>query len=251
MSAINLLSLPVDILILLPEYLHNIEDYMNLASSCRILRRCLDSTQPGTILNLAVAQSKIFFRPSPHFLLVGVARDLGNWARKSKSNETTLSTSMLLGVDGLLSLAQKHCGLSMERIRQLYRLRFEIINPVTNVIDQCVGKQWHSQPNFWNGGADDAYTISADASETFFHLAIYGELFAPDIESFLNGDEASRRLSVDTRLEFVKYCIPDCATSEFVGEGCRRPDGTVDPRRAVEKKAGGPYDPVGGDRIGR
>lgn len=243
MPATNLLSLPVDILVLLPDHLHNIEDYTNVASTCRTLRRCMASAQPETILKLAVAQSKIFFRPSPLFLLAAVARELGNWARKSESNEAIFAASCLLGVDGLLDLAQKHCGLTMDRIRKLHQLRFDIINPVTNIMDQCVGNQWYSLPDFWNGGADDAYTIDAEPSETLFHLAIYGELFAPDLESYLENNTDSRRLSVDTRLEFVKYCIPDFATSACVGGGCKMPDGTIDPRREVHKKAGGPYDP--------
>lgn len=194
----------------------------------------------NTILRLAAAQTRIFFRPSPHFLVAATARELGNWARRSEANEAELALRMEEGVDGLLSLALVHCGLTMEQIRKLYLMRFSIINPTTDLIDRCVGQQWYSTPDFWDGGADDAYTIHSDPPQTLFHLALYGELFGPDFEAILNQDCQSRRLDVDTRLEFIKYCVPDfacgdCADSSYA----RLPDGTLDPRRAVKET--GPY----------
>ncbi|KAI0450106.1 hypothetical protein F5B21DRAFT_492344 [Xylaria acuta] len=242
-AAIGLLALPQDILILLPEYLYNIEDLMNTASTCRRLRACMAAATPKVILRLAATQSRAFFRPSPHFLATATARELGNWARESAANEQEFAIKMQGGIEGLLELALDHCGLTMERIRELHLLRFSLINPVADIIDQCVGKQWYQTPNFWDGGVDDAYTISAEPSETLFHLAMYGELFAPDFETILNHDHNTRRLGVETRLEFVKYCVPDFACFQ---NGRPTPsdayiDGSLDPRRAV--RATGPYAP--------
>lgn len=239
------LSLPVDILTLLPSYLTNIEDYMNLSSTCRGLRKCLSSATPNQILHLAAAQSRTFFRPDPHFLVSATARELGNWARRSDENERELWERMGKGINGLMELALEHCGITMERIRELHLLRFSIINPVTDIIDQCVGQQWYAAENFWDGGRSDAYTISSDPSVTFFHLAIYGELFAPDFESILHTNNKARRLSPDTRIEYIKYCVPDWA--------CIRNDGWqkavsqrgLDPRRAVNMT--GPYADVSED----
>ncbi|KAI0478264.1 hypothetical protein F4859DRAFT_479175 [Xylaria cf. heliscus] len=244
MSTTGLLDLPQDILILLPEYLHNIEDLMNTASTCRTLRYCMATATPKVILRLAVSQTRVFFRPSPHFLVTATARELGNWARESTANEEQLAVKMQEGVDGLLELALDHCGLTMERIRQLYSLRFSLINPMEDIIDKCVGRQWSQTPNFWNGGVDDAYTISADASETVFHLAMYGELFAPDFDPVLNQDLSTRRISVDTRLEFIKYCVPDFAChlgGHILPNDAYMADGSLDPRRDV--KSTGPYAP--------
>ncbi|KAF2668008.1 hypothetical protein BT63DRAFT_447565 [Microthyrium microscopicum] len=221
-----LLDLPKDILITLPDYLHDIEDYKNLTSTCRAFRACLSSPSDKTILRLAAAATNIFFRPSPHFLVTAVARQLGNWARLSTSNEQVLAQAFQSGIEAVLDLALQHCSLSMERIRQLHKLRFSIINPVTNRIDQCIGEQWYATPNFWHGGVDDAYTIDADVPETFFYLAMYGEFFAPDADILLGtgNTDADRALSVETRLEFVKYCIPDIdplrrvyATGPYIG----------------------------------
>jgi hypothetical protein len=242
MASLSLLSLPKDILILLPEHVANIEDYMNLSSTCKTLRSCMDTASPNTILRLAVAQSSTFFRPSPHFLVTATARQLGHWARESQANEDELATRLEEGIDGLLDLVLKHCGLTMERIRQMHLQRFSIINPVTDVIDKCVGAQWYALPNFWNGGADDAYTISADPPTTLFHLALYGELFGPDFEALLNpANHTSRKLSVETRLEFIKYCVPDyaCHDCQEMAHDVHQSDGSIDPRRAV--KDTGPY----------
>ncbi|KAI0966585.1 hypothetical protein F4678DRAFT_292231 [Xylaria arbuscula] len=242
MSSRGLLSLPQDILVLLPEYLHNIEDLMNTASTCTRLRDCMATATPNIVLRLAAAQTKIFFRPSPHFLATATARELGNWARQSDANEQELALKLENGIEGLLELALDHCGITMERIRELHLLRFSLVNPVADIIDQCVGKQWYTTPGFWNGGVDDAYTISAEPSETLFHLAMYGELFAPDFNPILDQDSSVRRLSIETRLEFIKYCLPDFACflgGHFTYPRSKLPERTVDPRRHV--KATGPY----------
>ncbi|KAK4495065.1 hypothetical protein PRZ48_013392 [Zasmidium cellare] len=228
----NLQSLPKDILVLLPDYLHNIEDYTNLSSTCRKLRECMQTALPNTILRLAVAQSRVFFRPSPHFLFVAVAREVGHWARQSDANEQEFVEHCRGGVDALLDLALDHCGITMERIRELHRMRCDIINPVTDIIDRCVGDQWHAQEDFWDT-VEDAYTIDSDAPETFFHLAIYGELFGPDFEATLNNDSRFRNLKPETRIEFVKYCMTDPAvasTEEYEAAA-----------RAVKRTT--PYDP--------
>jgi hypothetical protein len=229
----SLQSLPRDIMIMLPEYMHNIEDYTNLSSTCRVLKSCMATTTPNHILKLAAAQSKIFFRPSPLFLLVATAKDLGNWARLSDANEHEFASKCKGGSQALLELALENCGLTLERIRELHLLQYSIINPVVDIIDKCVGAQWQATENFWDGGVSDAYTISADPADTLFHLSIYGELFSPDMEAILDQDVQARRLKVDTRLEFMKYCLPD-----FQCEG-ERGYSTGDPRRAVEEV--GPY----------
>lgn len=232
-------GLPTEILLQLADRLHNIEDFTALSSVCRKFRSALQLVPSNTTLRLANNQSRIFFRPSPEFLIAATARQLGDWARKSTPNEETLATAFQKGIEGMLDLALLHCGLTMTRIRELHALRFSVINPVTNIIDQCVGVQWGRTENFWDGGVDDAYTVIADPNNTFFHLAIYGELFGPDLAAYLDGDSSSHRsLAVDTRLEFIKYCVPDFA-NESHQRDVNFSNATVDPRRAV--KPVGPY----------
>ncbi|KAI1645777.1 uncharacterized protein F4817DRAFT_342250 [Daldinia loculata] len=244
-TSLGLLDLPTDILVMLPEFLHNIEDYVNLSSTCRTLRKCTNAASPNVILHLAHASSRVFFRPDPFFLICATARELGTWARKSDENEAELAAGMPRGADHLMDLALRHCGLTMARIRELHALRFSVINPVSDLIDKCIGDQWYATPNFWYGGVDDAYTIYVDVNETFFNLAIYGELFGPDFDPFFDSEtdfSFRRRLKVDTRFEYIKYCLPDVwvACFETVSDLERRV-GSYDPRRDIIYHPEGPY----------
>jgi hypothetical protein len=88
----------------------------------------------------------------------------------------------------------------------------------------------------------EARATSADPPTTLFHLALYGEFFGPDFEAFLNpASRTSRKLSVETRLEFVKYCVPDyaCYNCQQNARNVHLSDASIDPRRAV--KDTGPY----------
>ncbi|KAI1460159.1 hypothetical protein F4805DRAFT_418334 [Annulohypoxylon moriforme] len=246
-NTLGIQGLPRELLVALPEYLHNIEDYVNLSSTCRLLRSCMAAAHPHTILHLAWASSRVFFRPSPHFLYSAIVAQVGAWARESDENEAELVAGMPMGVNHIMELAlrEKQVGLTMERIRQFHEMRFSVINPITDLIDKCVGRQWYEIPNFWEGGADDAATINADEEILIYLLAAYGELFGPDFEPFLNPDLASRRrLKIETRLEFVKYCIPDGYTAMFDThvDGIVLPDGSLDPRRTITILKDGPYD---------
>lgn len=51
----TLLSLPLDLLLILPNYLNNIEDHMNLSLTCHALHNALSKSHPNTILRLAAA----------------------------------------------------------------------------------------------------------------------------------------------------------------------------------------------------
>jgi hypothetical protein len=192
---------------MLPEFLHNIEDYTNLSSTCRIMRVTMATATPKQILRLAAAQSKVFFRPSPLFLFTATARELGHWARQDDGKEWDLMLACEEGFEALLELAVEHCGLTMERIRELHRLRFSLINPIVDIVDKCVGAQWLATDNFWNGGVSDASEINAKPSEALFHLAIYGELFGPDMDTYLNQDLQTSMLEVNTRVEYLESCL--------------------------------------------
>ena len=245
----GLLSLPNDLLLALAAHLHDIEDFMNLSSTCRTLHSSLAFTSPRTIFRLAASASRIFFRPSPHFLVAAVARQMGAWASRSKKNTLALREACQGGMLGLEDLCLAHAeGITMQRVRELHALRFSTINPVVDLIDQCVGQQWYATPNFWDGGVEDAYTVYADPPENFFHLAIYGGLFGHAFDALLDPSSSSATrpathlaTDVDTRLEFIKYCIPDdaCFNCQFGRPDVTFPEGTIDPRRAC--KAVGPY----------
>ena len=240
--SIGMLDLPMEILISLPEHLHNIEDFVNLSSTCRAFHNSMSAAPASSILRLAAASSRIFFRPSPHFLVAATARQLANWSSKSVENLADLRDAFRNGMEGLLDLYVEHCGLSISSIRDLHLQRFLTINPITDLIDLCVGTQWYQTPDFWYGGVEDAYTIDVDPPETYFHLVIYGELFGPSLNEFVSSGRLSPLLEdINLRLDFVKYCIPDwaCYTCQDESRDVKMLDGRIDPRRAVD--AIGPY----------
>lgn len=123
------------------------------------MRDCMAAATPSTILRLAAAQSTVFFRPAPSFLVAATARELGHWARATQGNELELRARLKDGIGALMDLAlEQNCGLTMQRIRELRLMRFSLLEPVEDIIDRCIGMQWQSAPDFWEGvpGVDNA-----------------------------------------------------------------------------------------------
>ncbi|KAJ4346656.1 uncharacterized protein N0V89_010587 [Didymosphaeria variabile] len=218
MAPPNLLDLPNELLLQLPSYMNNIEDFMNASSTCKRLRNLFTNTLPKTILRLASRSAPTFFSPHPHFLVLAVARQIAAWAVASQAERETrvalLVEAFRGGMKGVLSLALSDdvegVGLTMEDIRKMYELRFNIINPLNTTIDAMIGSEWYQQPAFWNGGAEDAFTLYTDVSSATFQFLIYGELFGGTTSSFLlPSSNRKPALNIDTRIEFIKYCIPD------------------------------------------
>lgn len=205
----ELLDLPIELIALVPKFLHNIEDFTNASSSCKTFRNACDMASPNTILNLAAASSRVFFRPDPHFLIAATARQVSDWALLSDENSETLRQAFRCGIDSLLELCIAKAGLTMDDIRRLHASRFTTINPVTDMIDKCAGAQWYDTPNFWNGGVSDAQTIGFDPPRSLFQIVIYGELFSTSMLACIKPALTLPRFDLETRLDFIKYCIPD------------------------------------------
>lgn len=277
--------LPLEILTLLTTHLHNIEDFTALSNTSTYLHHNLLSlTTPQTLLDLAAASGRIFFRPHPYFLLAHIAPQLSLWARSHPTNTATFTSACRGGIESLFELVldpATRCGITLEDIRSLHRMRYEVINPITDMLDKAAGAQWYAQENFWDGGVEDAKTLDVDPPEMFFQLAIYGGLFGHAFESLIpkNGDGSGRGggkarergeekaqdidtavsdatsaqsqlplqlpvLDVNTRLEFIKYNLPDwcsfaCQSSAM---DVRLPSGAIHPHRRVD--AVGPYTPL-------
>ncbi|KAL8834113.1 MAG: hypothetical protein Q9170_003916 [Blastenia crenularia] len=210
----SLLRLPDEILVLLPPYLANIEDLKELSSTCRRLRAVCCSVSPKLVLKLAAASSRIFFRPDPYFLVAATAKQIGSWALLNENNADRLRDGLKDGIGGLFDLCVENVGLTMEDIRRLHISRFSTFNPVIDLIDRCAGKQWYSVDDFWYGGRSDAETIDCEPERALFEIAIYGSLFHATLEANLEGRKG---LDLATRLDFIKYCIPDWYCSDHRG----------------------------------
>ncbi|KAL8766376.1 MAG: hypothetical protein Q9209_006846 [Squamulea sp. 1 TL-2023] len=210
----TLLALPTEILALLPQHLTNIKDFKELSSTCRRLRETCFLTSPNTILRLAAASSRIFFRPDPYFLVAATAKQIGDWAIPNEQNTARLRSALMDGIDGLLALCVEEAGLTMDDIRRLHASRFTTFNPVIDLIDRCAGEQSYGVEDFRNGGRSDAETIDCDPERALFEMAIYGSLFQSTLEA--NHDHR-KGLELDIRLDFIKYCIPDSKCRNYRG----------------------------------
>ncbi|KAF1969803.1 hypothetical protein BU23DRAFT_557415 [Bimuria novae-zelandiae CBS 107.79] len=222
MSPPTLLDFPNELLLHLTTHLHTIEDFANLSSTCTLLHKTLQETLPETLLRLAAKTGPTFFSPHPHFLVLAIARRLALWTTSPSTSvlrETRrkrLMAAFRAGVGGLLGLALSDdvegVGLTMKDIRRMHALRFSLINPLNDTLDAMIGSAWYQQPNFWSGGAEDAFTLYTDVSSATMQLLIYSSLFSPTTEAFLKPRGERREgeaLGVEVRIEFVKYCIPD------------------------------------------
>jgi hypothetical protein len=208
----ELLDLPIDLLILLPQFLHNIEDFTNASASCRTLRTAFAETSPNVILGLAAASSRVVFRPDPHFLIAATARQVSDWALLSRENTDTLRRAFQGGIEALFKLCISKAGITLEDIRYRHASRLSLINPIPDMTDSCAGAPWRATSNFWNGGISDPNPISVGQTRLLFQLIIYHELFCPSIRTVFEWVLELPRFDLDTRLDFIKYCILD---SEF------------------------------------
>lgn len=139
-------------------------------------------------------------------------------------------------MDSLLELCISKASLTIEDIRRLHSCRFSIINPISDMIDRCAGKQWYDVPDFWNGGRSDAFTINVEPQRSLFQIIICGELFSSTMDAIVTPGAPPSRFDLDMRLDFIKYCIPDYIC-------WRGYDGGPENNRALEVLPVGPYTP--------
>lgn len=205
----GLKKLPPELLLSLPHYLSNIEDFTNAASSCRTLRSAFQTTQPNCILRLAASSSRVFFQPNPWFLVAATARQVGEWGLQSNENTEILRTAFRGGINTLMELCISKAGLTMDDIRRLHVARFELIDPISDTIARMAGRQRESTPDFWSGGVSEAFTVDCEPIRTLLQFVIYGELFESTLQVWLEGSHVQRsKYCLAARFDFVRYCIP-------------------------------------------
>ncbi len=202
-------DLPLEILAAVPSFMRNIEDFTNAASSCRTLRIAFSLTAPNTILRLAASSAPTFFSPHPLFLIMATARRVSDWAIGVESRTQELRKAFQGGIEALYDLCLRIGGLTMDDIRRLHLARFSTVNPLSNKIDQMAGSQWYGIDDFWNGGVSEAWTVLCEAERSAFHIMIYWELFGSTLRAYLEPDLGLPKFDLQTRLDFIKYCIPD------------------------------------------
>lgn len=103
---------------------------------------------------------------------------------------------------------------------------------------------WSLHPELWEGNETGEFTLHQFPIDIYYPIVIYGELFGADVDAVFDPPGKKSCLSVETRLDYIKYCIPDmyCFEGQKTARGVTLADGTIDPLRRVLPV--GPYDPL-------
>ncbi|KAJ6584686.1 hypothetical protein B0H19DRAFT_1249632 [Mycena capillaripes] len=124
-------TLPPELLLNLPYYLHSIEDLYSLFLTCRTLYRACGNPDPKTIPRLAANSGRIFFRPHPRLLIAATVRQVADWAVKDDERRFQLEMAIQGGVEKLLELAIAVSELTIDDIRRLYAYKCDVLDGVT------------------------------------------------------------------------------------------------------------------------
>ncbi|KAJ6497680.1 hypothetical protein C8R45DRAFT_135738 [Mycena sanguinolenta] len=199
-------TLPAELLLYLPQYLHSIEDLLSLFSTCRTLYRACSNPNPKIVLRLAAASGRVFFRPHPHLLLAATARQVADWAVAEDHHRYLLEVAIHGGVDQLFELAIDVAGLSMDDVRRLYTYKCDVLNPLNRRLDVAAGP-----------ASGDYMTVCNDPETTLLSWAIYGELFRHSLElAYLPFTPQHKPLSSIIRLKWFVYCVPDINSFNYM-----------------------------------
>ncbi|KAF8208773.1 hypothetical protein K438DRAFT_1812858 [Mycena galopus ATCC 62051] len=197
-------TLPPDVLLDLPQYLHSLEDLLSLFSTNRTLYRTCANPSPKIVLRLAADSGRVFFRPHPHFLIAATARQLADWAVKEGDRRYLLEVAIQGGVQTLLELAIDVAGLSMDDIRRLYAYKCDVLNPLNRRLD------------LQGGPASGGITVCNDPETALLSWAIYGELFHHSLELAYLPLPDVKPLSSIIRYKWFVYCMPDVNSFHYM-----------------------------------
>ncbi|KAM0310068.1 hypothetical protein ACHAO8_008465 [Botrytis cinerea] len=194
-NSFPLLKGSIDLLLLLPQYLDTIEDFIHLSSTCKTLYDIYTehTPLPGLVFELAAASSLEILEPKPHFLISGVARQIGEWAIETSENRTEFHESFKTeGIFGLFELCKKRGEMTVEEIRSLVD-RKSILRSLVLI---------HSKRN--NRTVYSEYT----AMLPYLQIAMFGGLFAASVSNFCEPG-VTNPLHTKIRLDWWAKCCPD------------------------------------------
>ena len=172
--ALGLLDLPLEVLLLVVRFLHTLEDFVWLSSSCRAFHQAFASSPPQTILSLAASSSLPLFRPQPYFLIAATSRQVSDWAIGSRENTERLQRAFQGGSHDLLELCVSKSKLTIEDFRRLY-------------INRCSARGRRS-----GDMGHEALDLPLDSSRLSVFGIIRNEILTPDkVSRFDRGMESA------------------------------------------------------------
>ena len=207
----RLLELPSDIINLLPTYLYSITDLHSLSSTCKALHIVYASSPAKLPPVLPRLYGQPLLPPHPHLLLAATARQVADWAIRSRANRTALYEALSEGNDGLLKLSEQVAAVSLQDMRNLHDLKYNLLNPLARIVDIEAGPQMVRD----QGNDPDNYsgTIVPDPDIALLNYWIYCELFHHNVDQILSVSArtapAPKPLGLKICRRWVAYCVPD------------------------------------------
>ncbi|KAF5872402.1 uncharacterized protein Bfra_005761 [Botrytis fragariae] len=155
-----LLKDSIDLLLLLPHYLDIIEDFIHLSFSCKTLHNIYTEHPP---------LPGLLFEPKPHFLIAGVARQIGEWAVQTAENRIEFHESFRTeGIFGLFELCKKRGKLTLDEICDLIDRK--------STLRSLVSVHWQRMNRIVNS--------EHIAMLPYLQIAMFGGLFAASVRNF-------------------------------------------------------------------
>ncbi|TGO44228.1 hypothetical protein BCON_0568g00060 [Botryotinia convoluta] len=190
----------IDLLLLLPHYLDNIEDFIHLSSSCKTLHDIYTEHPPlaGLLFELAAASSLEISGPKPHFLIAGVACQIVEWAIQTPENRIEFHESFRTeGTFGLFELCKKRGKLTLDEIRDLVDRK--------STLRSLVSIHWQRMNRIVNS--------EHIAMLPYLQIAMFGGLFAASVRSFCEPG-VTNPLHINIRLDWWVKCLPDLSRND-------------------------------------
>lgn len=209
------LDLPIDILLLLPDFMDGLDTLCNLQATCKALYKTFESTRPNTVLRLlarrADASRRSSLRQGPplaHVLALAVAGQVADWAIGSEARTARLRLAFRAGPLGILRLGLEVAGMSLADAKvfcdgtciakaciladeQVRCHRCAALDRAAACINQCFQIE------------DVCSTVRLSGHEfgieMVYHLAIYGELFHSSMMACITLESDRPRFGADMR----------------------------------------------------
>jgi hypothetical protein len=207
----KLLDLPSDIISLLPTYLYSITDLYALLSTCRALYNAFAFSEARLPPILPRLYGRPLLPPHPHLILAGTARQVADWAIASRGNRAVLYESLLEGNCGFFKLSQRVARVSLKDMRDLNKLKYSLLNPLTRIVDVEGGPEMVREEG--NDPDNYSWTIVREPDIALLNYWIYCELFHHNVDEILTHSTRTssqpKALDLKTRRRWIAYCMPD------------------------------------------
>lgn len=206
----RLIDLPPEILIHLPDYLDSLSDLYSLIQTSRALYITCAGSNAKLRPKFAKKYGQNLFPPHPHCLLVGVARQIADWAVQNTENRCLLTRAITEGLEDqerLLELGVQIARLSLNDVRAIHKAKVDVIDPLTNILDLECGQGKYDRRKDKDEGDSIDWSVCEDVNEALYNYLIYCELFHHSIDQALAPSMEVKPLDTSIRHDWISRAM--------------------------------------------